>query len=60
MKRGQTKMELNGHQIELMDIGEGWTVWIDGAVCREGIVRPQTFATKRAAHGHALRLARAA
>lgn len=60
MKRGQTKMELNGHQIELIDIGEGWTVWIDGEVCREGVVRPKVFTTKRDAHGHALRRASAA
>lgn len=60
MKRGQTKMELNGQAIELIDIGTGWTVWINDKVCTDGVVRPLMFKTKKAAHGHALWRARAA
>lgn len=59
MKRGQTKMELNGQAIELIDIGTGWTVWINDKVCTDG-VRALQFKTKKSAHMHALWRARAA
>ena len=60
MKRGQTTATINGHDIELIQISDGWTVWIDGKLCTAGIVHPQIFRTKRDAHGHALRRTRAA